>query len=79
MFTGKALSMRVRDFLQIVQPLKVLYGYPRGVRSGEVFVTYQDIGSEIRRGVGNHLISEWHSYVVTVQTKTAEGKNDEDL
>lgn len=70
--SGKQLALHVKAFLEIVQPLSVRYGYPRGVKTGEAFVTYQDIGSEMRRGIGNHIIGEWRSYIVTVQTKTAE-------
>lgn len=70
--SGKQLALRVKSFLEIVQPLSVKYGYPRGVTRGESFVTYQDMGSELIRGIGNHIIGEWKSYIITVQTKTAE-------
>ena len=70
--TGKDLSMRVKDFLQIVQPLPVKYGYTRGVKRGQSFVTYQDMSSTLRVGIGGTLISERKTFTVTVQTKTAE-------
>ena len=70
--TGKDLSMRVKDFLQIVQPLPVKYGYARGVKRGQSFVTYQDMSSTLRVGIGGTLISERKTFTVTVQTKTAE-------
>ncbi len=70
--SGKQLALRVKSFLEIVQPLSVKYGYPRGVTKGTSFVTYQDMGSELRTGIGNRIIGEWKSYIVTVQTKTAE-------
>lgn len=70
--SGKGMALKMKQFLELVQPLNVLYGYPRGVKSGESFITYQDTGTEIIRGIGNSIIGEWHTYFVTVQTKTAE-------
>lgn len=70
--SGKAMAMQMLQFLELVQPLDVRYGYPRGIKSGEAFITYQDIGSELVKGIGNAIIGEWKSYIVTVQTKTAE-------
>lgn len=70
--SGKQMSIRVKTFLELVQPLPVKYGYPRGVKKGESFVTYRETTSSYRRGVGNQLISETRTYLITVQTKTAE-------
>jgi hypothetical protein len=70
--SGKGMALKMKQFLELVQPLDVLYGYPRGVKSGEAFITYQDTGTELIRGIGNSIIGEWRTYFITVQTKTAE-------
>lgn len=69
---GIRISKQVKSFLELAQPLPVKYGYQRGVRQGDGFVTYRDIGSTIESAVGGRLISERRSYMITVQTKTAE-------
>lgn len=70
--SGKGMALRMKQFLELVQPLDVLYGYPRGIKAGEAFITYQDTGTELIRGIGNSIIGEWRTYFITVQTKTAE-------
>lgn len=62
----------VRSFLELAQPLDVKYGYIRGVARENNYVTYRNVSSSIRRGIGNQYISERVNYVITVQTKTAE-------
>lgn len=62
----------MRSFLELAQPLPVKYGYIRGVAKESSYVTYRNVSSSIRRGIGNQYISERVTYVITVQTKTAE-------
>lgn len=62
----------MRRFLELAQPLEVKYGYIRGVAKENSFVTFRNVSSSIRRGIGNQYISERVTYVITVQTKTAE-------
>lgn len=62
----------MRRFLELAQPLEVKYGYIRGVAKENSFVTFRNVSSSIRRGIGNQYISERITYVITVQTKTAE-------
>ena len=63
----------VKRFLELVQSLPVRYGYVRGIRAEDNYVTYQDMGTvSINRGIGNQLMSERAAFVITVQTKTAE-------
>lgn len=62
----------MRSFLELAQPLEVKYGYIRGVAKENSFVTFRNVSSSIRRGIGNQYISERVTYVITVQTKTAE-------
>lgn len=62
----------MRNFLELAQPLEVKYGYIRGVAKENSYVTFRNVSSTIRRGIGNQYISERVTYVVTVQTKTAE-------
>lgn len=63
----------VKRFLETVQPLRPKYGYSRGVKAAEAFVTYQEMGSaNVRIGIGNQLVSEKTAFVITVQTKTAK-------
>lgn len=62
----------VRSFLELAQPLDVKFGYIRGVARENNYVTYRNVSSSIRRGIGNQYISERVNYVITVQTKTAE-------
>lgn len=62
----------MRNFLELAQPLEVKYGYIRGVAKENSFVTFRNVSSNIRRGIGNQYISERVTYVITVQTKTAE-------
>nr|DAH56654.1 MAG TPA: hypothetical protein [Caudoviricetes sp.] len=67
----REVASSIKSFLDMVQPTPVKYGYPRGVKREESFVTYQLQGTQIRQGIGNTLISERQTYVITVQTKTA--------
>ena len=62
----------VRNFLELAQPLQVKYGYIRGVAKENSYITYRNVSSSIRTGIGNQFISERVNYVVTVQTRTAE-------
>ena len=62
----------MRNLLELAQPLEVKYGYIRGVAKENSYVTFRNVSSTIRRGIGNQYISERVTYVVTVQTKTAE-------
>ena len=62
----------MRNFLELAQPLEVKYGYIRGVAKENSYVTFRNVSSTIRRGIGNQYISERVTYIVTVQTKTAE-------
>ena len=62
----------VRNFLELAQPLQVKYGYIRGVAKENSYITYRNVSSSIRAGIGNQFISERVNYVVTVQTRTAE-------
>jgi len=62
----------MRSFLELAQPLEVKYGYIRGVAKENSYVTFRNVSSNIRRGIGNQYISERVTYVITVQTKTAE-------
>lgn len=62
----------IKQFLEIAQPLPVSYAYGKEVQVAEAFVSYQSLGSPIfNKGIGNNIISERASYLVTVQTKTA--------
>lgn len=71
-YTGVQISKRVKEFLELVQPLPVKYGYPRGIKKGDSFITYRAVGSTPNMAVGGRIISERRTYMVTVQTKTAE-------
>lgn len=62
----------MKMFLEMVQPLPVKYGYIRGVAKDESYITYRNMSSNVRVGIGNTFISERVNYVVTIQTKTAE-------
>lgn len=62
----------MRRFLELAQPLDVKYGYIRGVAKENSYITFRNVSSNIRRGIGNQYISERVNYVITVQTKTAE-------
>lgn len=62
----------VRSFLELAQPLDVKYGYIRGVAKENSYITFRNVATSIRRGIGNQFISERVNYVITVQTKTAE-------
>lgn len=62
----------MRSFLELAQPLEVKYGYIRGVAKENSYITFRNVSSSIRRGIGNQYISERVTYVITVQTKTAE-------
>lgn len=68
----KLMTLVMKNFLEMVQPLPVKYGYPRSVKRGPSFVTYQDMGTEMRKSIGSSIISERKTYTITVQTKTAE-------
>ena len=62
----------MRSFLELAQPLDVKYGYIRGVAKENSYITFRNVSTNIRRGIGNQYISERVNYVITVQTKTAE-------
>lgn len=68
----KQVFEEVKNFLELVQPLKVTYGYPRGVKRGTSFITYQHTSSTPTTGIGNSLIAERLSFLVTIQTKSME-------
>ena len=70
--SSKAVFEKVKSFLELVQPLSVKYGYQRGVSSGASFITYYNMGTTLKQGLGNSLISETKTFVVTIQTKTME-------
>lgn len=70
--TGIQVSKSVKAFLELAQPLPVKYGYSRGVKKSSSFVTYRDAGTTPTRSIGGRIISERRTYMVTVQTKTAE-------
>lgn len=70
--TALQMASSMKRFLEIVQPLPVKYGYSRGIKKGDVIVTYYQAGSMLTKGIGNQIISERQTYLVTVQTKTAE-------
>lgn len=70
--SGKKLALKMKRFLELVQPLPVKHGYPRGIKSGEAFVSYQEMSTTPTIGIGNRIISETRLYTITVQTKTAE-------
>lgn len=74
MINASSISMasEMKRFLEIVQPLKIKYGYARGIKSDESIITYSYSGSTLTKGIGNSIISERATYIVTVQTKTAE-------
>lgn len=67
-----SMATEMKHFLEIVQPLSIKYGYSRGVRKEDDIITYSYSGSTNRRGIGNQLMSERQTYIVTVQTKTAK-------
>lgn len=70
---GKSVALMMKSFLEMVQPLEIVYGYPRGVKKGNAFISYRMMGTSSQNvGIGNHLIAETKTFVVTVQTKTAE-------
>ena len=62
----------VKNFLELVQPLPVKYGYSRGIQEGEGFVSYRDMATQMIVGVGGNKIGERKTFAITVQTKTAE-------
>ena len=66
------VATSMKSFLEIVQPLPVKYGYSRGIRTEEAYVTYRQTGSTFSKAIGNSIVSERVTYVITVQTKTAE-------
>ena len=70
--TGIQVSKSVRAFLELAQPLPVEYGYSRGVKQKSSYVTYKDAGTTPTRSIGGYILSERRTYMVTVQTKTAE-------
>jgi len=70
--TGIQLSKYVKAFLELAQPLPVKYGYSRGIKKNGGYVTYRDAGSTPTRSIGGRILSENRTYVVTVQTQTAE-------
>ena len=65
------VASSVKNFLELVQPNPVKYGYPLGVKREKSFVTYQLMNTVPTFGIGNRIISEKQTYIVTVQTKTA--------
>lgn len=70
--TGIQMAQNMKQFLQIVQPLPVKYGYSRGIKRSDLVVTYYQTSSIVTRGIGNHILSERETYLITVQAKTAE-------
>lgn len=74
MINASAVQMAtsVKQFLEVVQPLQVKYGYSRGARTGDAVLTYYQVGSTLNKGIGNQIVSERQTYLITVQTKTAE-------
>lgn len=68
---GYGLASEMKNFLELVQPNPVKYGYPRGVKRDKSFVTYQLMNTTPTIAIGNRIISERQTFVVTVQTKTA--------
>lgn len=66
------LAITMKKFLEIVQPLPVKYGYTRGIKQGDCYITYQQASTTMTRAIGNQLIGERQTFIVTVQTKTAE-------
>lgn len=70
--TGKQATMTMKGYLELVQPLKVKYAYPKEVAVKESALTFQDMSSSVRVGIGNQLISERRTYLVYIQTKTME-------
>lgn len=71
--TAVEKSIFIKRFLQLAQSLPVTYGYTRGIREEANFITYQEMGTpSINVGIGNQLISERTTYVITVQTETAK-------
>lgn len=65
--------LKVKHFLEVVQPLPVKYGYHRGVvADAEGFVAYRAMASSQRMSVGGSRIAARTTFVITVQTKTAE-------
>lgn len=70
--TSVQISTRVKTFLELAQPLPVKYGYPRGIKEQDNFISYQDMGTTMRVGIGNNIISERKTYAITVQTRLAE-------
>ena len=70
--SGRRISLGVKRFLELAQPLSVKYGYSRGIKGKDPIVTYRDMGSSQRYAVGGKIISEKRTYLVTIQTTTAE-------
>ena len=70
--TAVEMATSVKQFLELVQPLPVKYGYSRGARTGEIVLTYYQVGTTLTKAIGNQIVSERQTYLITVQTKTAE-------
>lgn len=70
--SGKELSTRLKQFLELNQPFPVKYGYSRGVREGKCMVSYQSMGTSLNYGIGNEMISGRKTFLVTVQSEVAE-------
>lgn len=66
------MATSVKQFLEVVQPLPVKYGYSRGARTSEVVLSYYQAGTTLTKAIGNQIVSERQTYLVTIQTKTAE-------
>lgn len=62
----------MRQFLELLQPLPVRFGYVRSIVKDESFVTFHNTNTNPRIGIGNKIVSETTTFVITVQTKTAE-------
>lgn len=69
--TSVKMATSIKQFLEIVQPLPVKYGYSRGIKKEDCYITYNYSGSTLSKGIGNSLIGERQTYIITVQTKTA--------
>lgn len=65
------MAKTIKNFLEVATPVPVKYGYPRGIAKDNALVTYQQSNTTTSRGIGNRVVGERITYVITVQTKTA--------
>ena len=62
----------MKQFLEIAQPLPVVYSYTKKVADLPAFISYRSLGSPvITKSVGGKLINERESFLITITTKTA--------